>query len=149
MQLHEHHARRLEATVLLLEESVARCQRLLREGAGGILRVVQADLEQQKRERLLRLLEAFQQELSQLVQRFELQQRPVGLVQVLNAEFSSMWVMLENCRPKRMKGYGVAFDPEVAAALDRAVDTLLTRIEALRAVVATETDRSVPGEDDD
>ncbi len=138
MQLHELHARRLEATILLLEESIARCQRWLNEESPGVLRVVRTGLDPERRSRLLELLEAFRQDLSGLAQQFRLQHHPVDLVQILNAEFSSAWVMLENCRPRRMKGYGIAFDPEVARALDSAVDRLTARVEQLRALVASE-----------
>jgi len=139
VQLHELHARRLEATVLLLEESVARCQRWLAEDTPGVLRVVRTDLDAERRNRLLELLEAFRRDLTELVEQFRLQHRPVDLAQILNAEFSSAWVMLENCRPRRMKGYGIAFDPAVAAALDSAVDRLTARVDQLRALVAGES----------
>src|SRR5579884_772835 len=139
VQLHELHARRLEATILLLEESIARCQRWLNEESPGVLRVVRTGLDPERRSRLLELLEAFRQDLSGLAQQFRLQHHPVDLVQILNAEFSSAWVMLENCRPRRMKGYGIAFDPAVAAALDSAVDRLTARVDQLRALVAGES----------
>ncbi len=38
-----------------------------------------------------------------------------------------------------MKGYGIAFDPAVAAALDSAVDRLTARVDQLRALVAGES----------
>lgn len=55
--------------------------------------------------------------------------------QVLNAELSSAWVMLENCRPKRMKGYGVEFDPAARAALEESVEHLVAQVIALRAKI--------------
>ena len=40
-----------------------------------------------------------------------------GLVQYPAAQLSAAWVMRENCRPKRMKGYGV-LNAHVRAALE-------------------------------
>jgi hypothetical protein len=41
--------------------------------------------------------------------------------------------MLENCRPKGMKGYGVEFDTETRAALEESVEHLVAQVNALRA----------------
>ena len=54
---------------------------------------------------------------------------------MLNAEISSAWVFLENCRPKRMKGYGVPFSPELRAHLEGRVEKLLERVLALQKYV--------------
>jgi hypothetical protein len=132
MKLHERHQRRLEATVQLLEESIARCQRWLEGSGEGIVRPVRASLGDARRERLAKELEAFRIALGRFSAEFELQSRPVDLAQVLNAEISTVWVMLENCRPKRMKGYGAAFEPEIAAALNGSIDRLLEEVARLR-----------------
>lgn len=132
MKLDEHHRRRLEATVQLLEESIARCRRWLGGTGEGIVRVVRSSIDEGERERLLRELDLFHAALHKFAAHFELEPRAVELGQLLNAEFSTAWVMLENCRPKRMKGYGVAFDPDVASRLNAEVDRLLDRVDVLR-----------------
>lgn len=136
MKLDERHQRRLEATVQLLEDSISRCRRWLGGGTEGIVRVVQASITETERQRLLEQLDGFHSALGEFAGRFELRPRPVELAQVLNAEFSTAWVMLENCRPKRMKGYGVRFDPDASEALNRCVDGLLERVGKLRNEVA-------------
>lgn len=137
MKLDEHHQRRLEATVQLIEESIARCERWLEGSGEGIVRVVRSSIDAPERERLANELERLRAALERFAAHFELQERPVDLAQVLNAEFSTAWVMLENCRPKRMKGYGVAFDPADAAALNDGIDHLLEQVEALRKEIAS------------
>lgn len=137
MKLDEHHQRRLEATVQLLEESIARCERWLEGSGEGIVRVVRSSIDDRERERLANELDRLRAALERFATHFELQARPVDLAQVLNAEFSTAWVMLENCRPKRMKGYGVAFDPADAAALNGGIDRLLKQVEALRKEIAS------------
>jgi hypothetical protein len=142
MKLDEHHhQRRLEATVQLLEEPIARCQRWLAGSGEGIVRVVRASIDESERERLANELDRFRAALERFAAHFELQARPVDLAQVLNAEFSTAWVMLENCRPKRMKGYGVAFDPAAAAALNGGIDRLLEEVEALRREIANSAEK--------
>jgi hypothetical protein len=136
MKLDELHRRRLEATVQLLEESIARCRRWLGGTGEGIVRVVRSSIGDAERERLLREIDLFHAELHKFAARFELEPRAVDLTQLLNAEISTAWVMLENCRPKRMKGYGVAFDPAAAAKLDSEVDRLLERVDVLRREIA-------------
>jgi hypothetical protein len=136
MKLDELHRRRLEATVQLLEESIARCRRWLNGTGEGIVRVVRSSIDESERERLLREIDLFHAELHRFAAHFELEPRAIDLAQLLNAEISTAWVMLENCRPKRMKGYGVAFDPGVAAKLDAEVDRLLERVGVLRKEIA-------------
>ena len=132
MKLDERHQRRLEATVQLLEESIARSRRWLAGMDAGIVRVVRGSLPDRSRERLLREVDLFHAALHEFASKFELEPRAVALAQLLTAEVSTAWVMLENCRPKRMKGYGVAFAPETAVALNAEVDRLLERVESLR-----------------
>ncbi len=139
MKLDDHHQRRLEATVQLLEESIARCRRWLTGAGEGILRVVHTSIDPAERERLLREVDLFHAALHRFAAEFELEPRPMNLAQLLNAEFSTAWVMLENCRPKRMKGYGVTFDPATASTLNAEVDRLLDRVEILRKEIVRST----------
>lgn len=141
MKLDDHHQRRLEATVQLLEESIARCQRWLAGSGEGIVRVVRTSIDESDRARLADELERLRAALERFAAEFELQARPVDLAQVLNAEFSTAWVMLENCRPKRMKGYGVAFDPADAATLNGSIDRLLGEVETLRNTINDSADK--------
>lgn len=141
MKLNEHHERRLEATVQLLEESIARCERWLAGSGEGIVRVLRSSIDENRRRRLANALKGFRVALEGFATHFELQARPVDLAQVLNAEFSTAWVMLENCRPKRMKGYGVAFDPALAAELNHNIDRLLAEVEALRREISKSVEK--------
>lgn len=136
MKLDELHRRRLEATVQLLEESIARCRRWLGGTGEGIVRVVRSSIEEAERERLLREIDLLHASLHEFAEEFELEPRAVDLMQLLNAEVSTAWVMLENCRPKRMKGYGLPFEPAVAERLNGEVDRLLQRVTVLRREIA-------------
>lgn len=132
--LHELHQRRLDATVSLVEDGLDRMERLLLEGGrSGIVRTVKDTLSAEDRDDLLERVRKLRALLHAFAQEFSLAHKPMDIRQVLNAELSSAWVMLENCRPKRMKGYGVEFDPAARAALENSVQELIERVIALRA----------------
>jgi len=134
MKLHELHQRRLEVTVSLVENGLDRMERLLSEGPpGGSVRTVEDTLSPEERSSLLVDFGHLRSQLRRLAEQYSLQRHAVDIHQVLNAELSSAWVMIENCRPKRMKGYGVEFDPVVRATLEDNVEQLLARVLALRA----------------
>ncbi len=134
MKLHELHQRRLEATVSLVENALDRMERMLSENSqDSVVRAVEDTLSPDERASFLDEVRQLREELHRLAQQYSLQRHPVDIRQVLNAELSSAWVMLENCRPKRMKGYGVEFDPAVRASLEENVERLLARVITLRA----------------
>ncbi len=132
--LHELHQRRLKATVNLVECGLDRMDQLLAEGGRtGIVQTVEDTLSADDREFLLERIARLRSLLHAFAQQFSLPQQPMDIRQVLNAELSSAWVMLENCRPKRMKGYGVEFDPAARVALEDSVQELIEWVIALRA----------------
>ncbi len=52
-------------------------------------------------------------------------------LQSLSAELSSIWVMLENCRPRRLKGYGIEFDAHSREMLEHGIERLLAEVGAM------------------
>jgi hypothetical protein len=136
MELHELHRGRLEATVCLIEDGLDRMERLLREsGRNGIVRAVEDNLSPEDRASLLEKVLQLRVELRAFAARFSLQRHALDIRQVCNAELATAWVMLEDCRPKRMKGYGVEFSPSERAELEENVEKLLARVKALRATL--------------
>jgi len=55
--------------------------------------------------------------------------------QMLAAELSTLWVILENARPERMKGYGREFAPQDRAEWENLIQTLLHETEQIRGIV--------------
>jgi hypothetical protein len=55
--------------------------------------------------------------------------------QMLVAELSTLWVILENARPERMQGYGVEFAPPDKAEWENLVQTLMDETEQIRGAV--------------
>jgi hypothetical protein len=134
IELHELHRRRLEGTVKLIENGLERMERLLNEGGQqGIVHAIEHTLSSEQRGSLLERIGQLRTALGEFAARFALQQHPLEIRQVLNAELSSAWVMLENCRPKRMKGYGVKLDDPARSALEENLEHLLAHVAAMRA----------------
>lgn len=133
MKLHELPQRRLESTVQLMEAALDRMERLVSEGGKeGIVAVVNNSLSREDRVFLLEKISQLRGSLKDFAERFELQTRSRDIRQILGGELSSAWVMLENCMPTRMKGYGVKFDDPVRMALEEQIEGLLTQVIALR-----------------
>jgi Ni,Fe-hydrogenase maturation factor len=133
MRLHEYHARSLEATLSRADESIQRMERLLIDGGqDGVVRKIKGNLSQESREALLAGVSSLRALLNSMVQNFSLQPHPLDLRRVLQAELSHLWVLFENCRPARMKGYGQEFAQETRETLEKNVETLLAEILKLR-----------------
>lgn len=136
MALDELHERRLATVVSVFEDALDRIELLLEgveqgseisEGpqlaAGDLvsLRMSAGRL----RERLRAATESFN------VRRVRLPWR-----QKLAAELSTLWVLLENAMPRRMKGYGREFAPEDRADWEALIRDLLREIERMRQTVS-------------
>jgi hypothetical protein len=123
MQLHELHARSLESAVTLADGAARRMERLLVEaGQEGLIRPIANSLSPDSREKLLAQVRELRAMLVGFVEQFSLAAHPVDIRQVLSSEVSALWVIFEDCRPSRMRGYGQDFSPEASAALDAFVD---------------------------
>jgi hypothetical protein len=133
VKLHELHARSLESTLILADESLLRMRRLLREaGQEGIVRQVTNTMNEDARHDLIGAIDELARDFQSFAADFSLEQHDLDLRRVLDAELSSLWVDLQDCRPDRMKGYGQTFTPEAGALLENRIERLLARIEAIR-----------------
>ncbi len=133
MKLHEYHARSLEATLSRVDEALNRMERLLIAGGQqGVVRKIENTLSPGSNEILLAEVRSLRKMVVSLAQTFSLEPHPLDIRRVLDAEISTMWVLFENCRPERMKGYGQAFAKEAREALEKNVEMLLAQILKLR-----------------
>jgi len=133
VKLHEYHARSLEATLSRVDEALNRMERLLIAGGQqGVVRKIENTLSPGSNEILLAEVRSLRKMVVSLAQTFSLEPHPLDIRRVLDAEISTMWVLFENCRPERMKGYGQAFAKEAREALEKNVEMLLAQILKLR-----------------
>jgi hypothetical protein len=129
MALDELHARRLATVVTVAEDALARIELTLeRQGRGGRRAPARNHALRQKIASMRRVLE-------RAVERFGL--RPVRPEprQLLAAELSSLWVVLENALPKRLKGYGREWEPADKADWEKSIQSLLHTVTELRSLI--------------
>jgi len=70
--------------------------------------------------------------LSASLNHFSIQLRKPEPRQILAAELSTLWVVLENARPERMKGYGREFSPADKADWESLIEGLISDIKEMR-----------------
>jgi hypothetical protein len=154
MSLDELHARRLATVANIVESALDRLKLLLRslEGSseaqkppnepdsqfaaatGPALTTHQI---QQARE----LMDSLRHQLRDGLERFAVRPTKPEPGQILAAELATLWVVLENARPERMKGYGRKFTPADRADWEQLVEGLLRDLEQIRSI--TMGDRSL------
>ncbi len=72
--------------------------------------------------------------LAASLNRFSIQLRKPEPRQILAAELSTLWVVLENARPEKMKGYGREFSPADKADWKSLVEALLQDVQEFRSL---------------
>jgi hypothetical protein len=129
MALDELHARRLATVFTVLEGALDRMELLMRsahavEGApfpsAGQIRMFEEKIAE------------IRARIRQAAQRFSLRHQKPPVRQALAAELSALWVVLENAKPSRMKGYGRKFSAADRADWEELIGNLLNDVEQLR-----------------
>jgi hypothetical protein len=72
--------------------------------------------------------------------RFGVKRARPGWRQKSAAELSTLWVVLENAMPKRMKGYGRDFKPQDQSDWEHLIRALLRDIDKMREAGSSKTD---------
>ncbi len=133
MNLHEFHARSLESSLILADASIHRMERLLTDGGEeGVVRIIEDTLTPETHAQLLEGIHILRDILAAMADSFSLQPHPLNIRRVLDAEISSLWVLFEDCRPARLKGYGQEFSPEARAELNDTIDKLMAHLHLMR-----------------
>jgi hypothetical protein len=131
MALDELHARRLATVISVFEGALDRLDLLLKtiETAGG---VEPSDFRPEQVRRAREKMAAVRARLAASARRFSVQARKPAPKQVVAAELSRLWVVLENARPERMRGYGREFSPEDKVDWDIMIEGLMSDIKDIR-----------------
>jgi hypothetical protein len=131
MALDELHARRLATVASVFESALDRMELVLKSlesASGNEPSPVKAEHIRLGREKMVTV----RNRLSESLKRFSIQLRKPGPRQVLGAELSTLWVVLENARPERMKGYGREFSPSDKADWENLIEGLMWDIKEMR-----------------
>lgn len=78
---------------------------------------------------------AIRSRLHEGLQHFSVRLQKPEPKQMLIAELSTLWVILENARPARMKGYGRVFAPQDKAEWETLMQALMRETESIRSTV--------------
>jgi hypothetical protein len=134
MPLDELHARRLATIGNLFDAALERMELVLRsmeDRPGDDASRFPAEKIRLLREKMAEL----KSRLHEGLRHFSIQLPKLEPRQVLMAELSALWVILENARPKRMKGYGVEFTPEDKAEWESLIQGVMHETELIRSTV--------------
>jgi hypothetical protein len=125
----ELHARRLAALANVFEGALNRMEFVL----DSLQPMGEGEREQirQAREKM----ETARGRLSESLEHFSIRLHKPGPRQVLAAELSRLWVLLENARPERMKGYGREFSPADKTAWENLIEELMSDVKEVRRLV--------------
>jgi hypothetical protein len=133
MPLDELHARRLATVVNIVESAFDRMELVfgsLEKGPEAPTSAISLEQIRLAREKM----ESVRRRLRDAVERFGVRTRKPEPRQILAAELSSLWVVLENARPERMKGYGRKFSPADRAAWEDFIQYLLRAVAEIRRI---------------
>ncbi len=134
--LGELHARRLATVVTLVEDALQRIEMVLRNlREGDETPTARLQLTPEQMDRLRQHIEAIRRKLKVTTGRFSVRPSKPEPRQVLGAELSSLWVILENAMPKRMKGYGREFDPTDKTDWESSIHGLLHEVQQIRKII--------------
>jgi hypothetical protein len=134
MALDELHARRLATVASVFENALDRMELVLKSlesASANEPSPVKAEQIRLGREKMVTV----RNRLSESLKRFSIQLRKPGPRQVLAAELSTLWVVLENARPERMKGYGREFSPADKADWENLIEGLMWDIKEIRRIL--------------
>jgi hypothetical protein len=132
MALDELHARRLATVINVFDDALDRIG-LLVEGVGRGDEPINGPRPDPGDLRSLQLaVGRMRERLQAAAGRFELRRTRPPWRQKLAAELSTLWVVLENAMPRRMKGYGREWTPQDRADWEALIRDLLQEIEAMQ-----------------
>ena len=135
MALDELHARRLATVGNLFDAALDRMEQVLHSAEqsteGREASAVSAEQARFIREKMA----AIRGRLHEGLRHFSVRLQKPEPKQMLVAELSTLWVILENARPERMKGYGREFAPQDKAEWENLIQALMHETELIRGTV--------------
>lgn len=133
MPLDELHARRLATVASVFESALDRMELVLKSLESASDERLPPGGQQIGRAR--QKMVTVRNRLAESLTRFSIQLRKPAPKQLFAAELSRLWVVLENARPERMKGYGREFCPADKADWERLIEGLMSDIKEMRRIL--------------
>jgi hypothetical protein len=135
MALDELHARRLATVGILFDTALDRMELVLRSAEGSAEQGEPSRLSAEQARIIRDKMATIRSRLHAGLRHFSVRLQKPEPKQVLVAELSTLWVILENARPERMKGYAVEFTPPDRAEWENLIQALMHETELIRSTV--------------
>lgn len=137
--LNEAQKRTVSVTMVLADQALALCERLLRQGGEkGLLYTIEDDLSTVQKDKLLQRIQEMRQILEQLDVSFQLTHHASTLTQLIGGELTYLWTTLEECASHRLRGYGPVSE-SLKSDLDPLLVRLIARIRAMERIMGRQT----------
>lgn len=144
MALDELYTRRLATLGNLVDSALDRMELVLRS-AEATSPSAGASPPSTEQVRFIRnTMKAVRSRLRDSLQYFAIRRHKPDPKQMLVAELSTLWVILENARPERMAGYGRELAHEDKAEWESLVQFLIEQTEAIRGAVLKGKEDAIP-----
>lgn len=135
MALDELHARRLATIGKMFDAALDRMEQVLRSVEESADSGEAPRLSAEDAQFIRNKMAAIRIRLQEGLQHFSVRMQKPEPKQMLIAELSTLWVILENARPARMKGYGRTFAPQDKAEWENLMQALMHETELIRSKV--------------
>jgi hypothetical protein len=135
MALDELHARRLATVGNLFDAALDRMGLVLRSAEDSAERGEASQVSAEQARFIREKMSVIRGRLHEGLRHFSVRLQKPEPKQMLVAELSTLWVILENARPERMKGYGVEFAAQDKAEWESLIQALLRETDLIRGAV--------------
>lgn len=132
MALDELHERRLATLMNVFEDALDRIELVATTARQEAQDVAEPPPTHEQVSRIRAAADDIRQRLEGAMLRFGVKRARPGWRQKILAELSTLWVLLENTLPKRMKGYGREFKPQDQSDWECLIRDLLQEIDRMR-----------------
>jgi len=137
MALDELHERRLATLISLFEDALDRIELVMSAAQHERANDAQPPPTGDQVGEIRTTAAEIRRRLEAATQRFGVKRARPGWRQKIAGELSTLWVVLENTMPGRMKGYGREFKPQDQSDWERLIRDLLRDVDKLREIGST------------
>jgi hypothetical protein len=139
MSLNNAQKRSVSVTMVLVDQTLNLCERLLKQGGEQeLLYTIEDDLSTPQKDELLRCIQEMRHILQRLNAQFQFTRHVSTVRQQIGGELSYLWTILEECASHRLRGYGPVAE-SLKTDLDPLLVQLITLIRAMEATMGRQT----------
>ncbi|HXJ92299.1 MAG TPA: hypothetical protein VMT20_05405 [Terriglobia bacterium] len=139
MALDELHERRLATLMNLFDDALDRIELVLAAAQQGRAADTEPAPTRVEVDEIRATAATIHRRLEAAMLRFGVKRARPGWRQKIAAELATLWVVLENAMPKRMKGYGRDFKPQDQSDWEHLIRDLLRDIDRMREAGSSKT----------